>query len=45
LAIERFLRPVCYQNYPNELRPPALQNENPLGLLRLLNGEQTRITI
>ena len=41
-AIERFLRPVCFQNYPDELLPTALQNANPLGLLRLVNGEQTR---
>jgi NADP-dependent aldehyde dehydrogenase len=45
LAIERFLRPVCYQNYPDELLPPALQNANPLGLLRLVNGEQTRAAL
>lgn len=42
LAIERFLRPVCYQNYPDELLPPALQNANPLGLLRLVDGTMTR---
>ena len=41
LAIERFLRPVCYQNYPDDLLPAALQNTNPLGLLRLVNGEKT----
>jgi NADP-dependent aldehyde dehydrogenase len=38
LAIERFLRPVCYQGYPDHLLPPALQNANPLGLRRLVNG-------
>jgi alpha-ketoglutaric semialdehyde dehydrogenase len=42
LAIDRFLRPICYQNYPGELLPPALQDENPLGLSRLVNGEQRR---
>jgi alpha-ketoglutaric semialdehyde dehydrogenase len=41
-AIDRFLRPVCFQNYPDELLPEALRNANPLGLLRLVNGEQTR---
>jgi NADP-dependent aldehyde dehydrogenase len=45
LAIERFIRPVCYQNYPDELLPEALQNANPLGLLRLVDGEQTRAAI
>ncbi|SHH64792.1 aldehyde dehydrogenase (NADP(+)) [Pollutimonas bauzanensis] len=42
LAIDRYLRPVCYQNYPDALLPPALQNANPLGILRLVNGEPTR---
>ncbi|MNM59753.1 Alpha-ketoglutaric semialdehyde dehydrogenase [compost metagenome] len=42
LAIERFLRPVCLQNYPAALLPPALQDSNPLGLLRLVNGIYTR---
>jgi alpha-ketoglutaric semialdehyde dehydrogenase len=41
-ALERFLRPVCFQNYPDALLPPALQNANPLGLLRLVEGESTR---
>ena len=39
LAIDRFLRPVCYQNYPDAQLPEALQNSNPLGLKRLVNGE------
>lgn len=39
LAIERFLRPVCYQNYPDALLPLALQNANPLQIRRLINGE------
>ncbi|MBA1192270.1 aldehyde dehydrogenase (NADP(+)) [Pseudomonas entomophila] len=38
LAIDRFLRPVCYQNYPQSLLPAALQDANPLGLRRLVNG-------
>lgn len=29
LAIERFLRPVCYQNLPAPLLPAALQDNNP----------------
>ena len=39
LAIDRFLRPVCFQNYPDALLPPALQNSNPLQLKRLINSE------
>jgi NADP-dependent aldehyde dehydrogenase len=42
LAIERFLRPVCYQNCPDAQLPPALQNANPLGIARLVDGESTR---
>ncbi|NER62200.1 aldehyde dehydrogenase (NADP(+)) [Pseudomonas sp. MAFF212428] len=38
LAIDRFLRPVCYQNCPDELLPAALQEGNPLGLVRLVDG-------
>lgn len=34
LAIERFLRPVCYQNLPDALLPPALQSHNPWALPR-----------
>lgn len=42
LAIQRFLRPVCYQNYPDEVLPEALQNANPLGIQRLVDGVHTR---
>jgi NADP-dependent aldehyde dehydrogenase len=38
LAIERFLRPVCYQDLPDELLPQAVQDENPLNLWRLRDG-------
>jgi NADP-dependent aldehyde dehydrogenase len=41
-AIYRFARPVCYQGFADELLPPALQNANPLKLLRLVNGTPTR---
>jgi alpha-ketoglutaric semialdehyde dehydrogenase len=39
LAIERFLRPVAYQNVPAALLPAAVDNENSLGLWRQVNGE------
>ena len=42
LAIDRFLRPVCYQNCPDALLPDALKNANPLGLARLVDGITTR---
>jgi NADP-dependent aldehyde dehydrogenase len=38
LAIERFLRPVCYQDLPAELLPEAVRDENPLNLWRLRDG-------
>ncbi len=38
LAIERFLRPVCYQDLPAALLPDAVRDENPLGLWRLRDG-------
>lgn len=41
-AIERFLRPVTYQNFPEGLLPEALKNDNALGLWRLVDGEPTR---
>jgi NADP-dependent aldehyde dehydrogenase len=37
-AIRRWARPVCYQDCPSELLPPALQDENPLGIHRTMNG-------
>lgn len=39
LSIARFLRPVSYQDMPDDLLPPALQNENPLGVPRLVDGK------
>ncbi|MEJ5056719.1 MULTISPECIES: aldehyde dehydrogenase (NADP(+)) [unclassified Pseudomonas] len=42
LAIERFLRPVCYQNCPDTLLPDALKNANPLGIARLIDGTSER---
>jgi len=42
LAIERFLRPVCYQNCPDALLPEPLKNANPLGIARLVDGASTR---
>ncbi|MBI2513079.1 MAG: aldehyde dehydrogenase (NADP(+)) [Opitutae bacterium] len=38
-ALERWARLVCYQGFADELLPPELQNANPLGLRRLVNGE------
>jgi NADP-dependent aldehyde dehydrogenase len=40
-AIRRFVRLVAYQNAPQHLLPAALQDANPLGIKRLVNGEWT----
>lgn len=40
-AIKRFTRPLCFQDCPASLLPAALQNENPLNLMRRVNGSYT----
>lgn len=37
-AIDRFLRPVSYQDLPSWLLPQALQDDNPLQLWRIRDG-------
>ena len=44
-AIQRFARPVCYQNFPPDALAPELRDENPRGLLRIVNGDLTRAAI
>ena len=39
LAMMRFLRPVCYQDVPDALLPAALQDANPWGLTRRVEGK------
>ena len=39
MAIDRFLRPVCYQDFPPALLPEPLQDKNPLHLSRLVDGK------
>ncbi len=41
-AILRFVRPVCYQDFPQAALPDELKDENPLGIWRLVNGALTR---
>jgi NADP-dependent aldehyde dehydrogenase len=41
-AIKRFARPITFQNWPDELLPDELKNENPLGIWRTLNNELSR---
>ena len=44
-ALYRFVRPVCYQGFADAALPPSLQNANPLGLWRLVNGELTKAPV
>ncbi|SNR47318.1 NADP-dependent aldehyde dehydrogenase [Lutibacter agarilyticus] len=41
-SIKRWVRPFSYQNWPNELLPNELKNENSLGISRLVNGVSTK---
>jgi NADP-dependent aldehyde dehydrogenase len=42
LAIYRFARPVCYQNFPDAALPEELQDANPLNIVRWVEGSPTR---
>lgn len=42
-AIKRFARPLSYQNCPDELLPLELQDANPLGIWRTVDGELTNM--
>lgn len=42
LAITRFTRPVCYQNFPEALLPNELKTDNPEQLWRLVNGKHVK---
>ncbi len=44
-AIQRFARPICYQNFPDAALPEPLRNANPRGIWRLVNNEWTRRSI
>lgn len=44
-AIRRFVRPLAYQNTPQDLLPPALRDDNPLGVMRLVDGKWTNQAI
>ena len=41
LAIDRFLRPVCYQSIADALLPPVLRDGNPWGVARRMDGMMT----
>ncbi len=37
-SIKRFVRPFSFQDWPDNLLPQELQNENPLKITRIVNG-------
>lgn len=41
-AIYRFLRPVSYQNLPQDLLPAAVQDANPLGIWQRRDGQMSK---
>jgi alpha-ketoglutaric semialdehyde dehydrogenase len=41
-AIYRFTRLVCYQSFPDAALPDELKSTNPLGIMRMMDGERTR---
>jgi NADP-dependent aldehyde dehydrogenase len=47
LAMDRFLRPVAYQDVPDALLPGALRESNPDDVPRLVDGtyRQVRTTL
>lgn len=38
-AIKRFVRPICYQDFPDESLPPELKDANPLKIWRMIDSE------
>ena len=44
-AIKRFLRPVCYQNFPQEALPKALKNKNDAKIWRLVDGNMGQASV
>ncbi|NNC87751.1 MAG: aldehyde dehydrogenase (NADP(+)) [Akkermansiaceae bacterium] len=40
-AITRFARMVCWQDFPDGLLPAELQEKNPLGLSRIVDGKRS----
>jgi NADP-dependent aldehyde dehydrogenase len=41
-AILRFARPLCFQDFPPEMLPPELQDQNPMHIWRIIDGEYRR---
>jgi NADP-dependent aldehyde dehydrogenase len=41
-GIKRFARPLSFQNWPDNLLPEELKNDNPLQIWRTVNNELTK---
>lgn len=41
-AIERFVRPICYQDFPQQALPVELRDRNERGIWRMVDGEMTQ---
>ena len=41
-AIHRFVRPICYQDFPQRALPPELQDPNSRKIWRLVDGQLTK---
>ena len=41
-AVNRWVRPFSFQSWPNKLLPNELTDENPLGIIRLVNGKNSK---
>jgi len=44
-AIARFVRPVCFQDFPDDCLPDELRNVNSRGIWRMLDGALTRADV
>ncbi|OQY92807.1 MAG: aldehyde dehydrogenase (NADP(+)) [Sphingobacteriales bacterium UTBCD1] len=44
-GIKRFARPMCFQNWSNDLLPDELKNENPLKIWRTVDNELTKASL
>jgi NADP-dependent aldehyde dehydrogenase len=41
-AIKRFVRPICFQNFPDSALPVELKNKNARNIWRLVDGKFTK---
>jgi NADP-dependent aldehyde dehydrogenase len=41
-ALKRFVRPLAFQNWPDELLPEELKNGNPLSIYRTVDNHLTK---